>query len=150
MPGVRFLVALDTGSDLFWVPCECTSCTSSKPAVSGFPVYSLSLLHHFYEITSESVCSFTNIIQQNAIRLSRWWNFMKRLLRENTERLRFLYMGSQVQCHFSFQLLMGSSKSSWLFKRISWCLDNFLYLGIYICISGLPNAKYYCSQLRAS
>ncbi|KAL9269597.1 Aspartyl protease family protein 1-like protein [Drosera capensis] len=25
-PGVRFLVALDTGSDLFWVPCDCASC----------------------------------------------------------------------------------------------------------------------------
>ncbi|CAO2827877.1 unnamed protein product [Amaranthus hypochondriacus] len=25
-PGVKFLVALDTGSDLFWVPCDCTRC----------------------------------------------------------------------------------------------------------------------------
>lgn len=25
-PGTKFLVALDTGSDLFWVPCDCTKC----------------------------------------------------------------------------------------------------------------------------
>ncbi|CAM8881781.1 unnamed protein product [Rhodiola kirilowii] len=25
-PGMKFLVALDTGSDLFWVPCECSKC----------------------------------------------------------------------------------------------------------------------------
>ncbi|XP_039124331.1 aspartyl protease family protein 1-like [Dioscorea cayenensis subsp. rotundata] len=31
-PNVTFLVALDTGSDLFWLPCECQSCapTSSQ------------------------------------------------------------------------------------------------------------------------
>lgn len=27
-PGVKFLVALDTGSDLFWVPCHCMKCVS--------------------------------------------------------------------------------------------------------------------------
>ncbi|KAK3037142.1 hypothetical protein RJ639_031029 [Escallonia herrerae] len=27
-PGIKFLVALDTGSDLFWVPCECSRCAS--------------------------------------------------------------------------------------------------------------------------
>ncbi|XP_024975810.1 aspartyl protease family protein 1-like [Cynara cardunculus var. scolymus] len=27
-PGQKFLVALDTGSDLFWVPCECSRCAS--------------------------------------------------------------------------------------------------------------------------
>ncbi|KAL6959900.1 hypothetical protein U1Q18_040049 [Sarracenia purpurea var. burkii] len=25
-PGMKFLVALDTGSDLFWVPCDCSKC----------------------------------------------------------------------------------------------------------------------------
>lgn len=25
-PGLYFLVALDTGSNLFWLPCECTKC----------------------------------------------------------------------------------------------------------------------------
>ncbi|XP_012837907.1 PREDICTED: uncharacterized protein LOC105958449 [Erythranthe guttata] len=28
-PSVEYLVALDTGSDLFWLPCDCTSCTRS-------------------------------------------------------------------------------------------------------------------------
>lgn len=25
---MKFLVALDTGSDLFWVPCDCSQCAS--------------------------------------------------------------------------------------------------------------------------
>lgn len=25
-PGKKFMVALDTGSDLFWVPCDCERC----------------------------------------------------------------------------------------------------------------------------
>ncbi|KAK6922548.1 Xylanase inhibitor, N-terminal [Dillenia turbinata] len=29
-PGMKFLVALDTGSDLFWVPCDCTKCAPTK------------------------------------------------------------------------------------------------------------------------
>lgn len=28
-PGVKFMVALDTGSDLFWVPCDCTRCAAA-------------------------------------------------------------------------------------------------------------------------
>lgn len=32
-PGVSFFVALDTGSDLFWVPCECIECA---PLSAGF------------------------------------------------------------------------------------------------------------------
>ncbi|GAV91011.1 Asp domain-containing protein [Cephalotus follicularis] len=28
-PGVKFMVALDTGSDLFWVPCDCSRCAST-------------------------------------------------------------------------------------------------------------------------
>ncbi|XP_024543299.1 aspartic proteinase-like protein 1 [Selaginella moellendorffii] len=34
-PNVSFLVALDTGSDLFWVPCDCKHCQSVSP--SEFP-----------------------------------------------------------------------------------------------------------------
>ncbi|CAL1394353.1 unnamed protein product [Linum trigynum] len=29
-PGVKFMVALDTGSDLFWVPCECSRCAPTE------------------------------------------------------------------------------------------------------------------------
>ncbi|XP_031495454.1 aspartyl protease family protein 1 [Nymphaea colorata] len=54
-PGVRFLVALDTGSDLFWVPCECTSCASSKPAVSGFPGIELTIYSPRESTTSKYV-----------------------------------------------------------------------------------------------
>jgi len=37
-PGVKFMVALDTGSDLFWVPCDCTRCaaTDSPAFASAF------------------------------------------------------------------------------------------------------------------
>ncbi|KAK3224397.1 hypothetical protein Dsin_011422 [Dipteronia sinensis] len=34
-PGLSFLVALDTGSDLFWLPCDCTSCLSGLNTSSG-------------------------------------------------------------------------------------------------------------------
>ncbi|KAH7850527.1 hypothetical protein Vadar_034387 [Vaccinium darrowii] len=34
-PGLWFLVALDTGSDLFWLPCNCTSCITSLKTASG-------------------------------------------------------------------------------------------------------------------
>lgn len=33
-PNVTFLVALDTGSDLFWVPCDCISRSSCAPLAS--------------------------------------------------------------------------------------------------------------------
>ncbi|POO00800.1 Aspartic peptidase [Trema orientale] len=37
-PGMKFMVALDTGSDLFWVPCDCTRCapTDATPFPSDF------------------------------------------------------------------------------------------------------------------
>jgi hypothetical protein len=31
-PGMRFMVALDTGSDLFWVPCDCGKCAPTEGA----------------------------------------------------------------------------------------------------------------------
>ncbi|GLU19726.1 hypothetical protein SLE2022_359590 [Rubroshorea leprosula] len=31
-PGVKFMVALDTGSDLFWVPCDCNKCAPTEGA----------------------------------------------------------------------------------------------------------------------
>ncbi|KAL3631661.1 hypothetical protein CASFOL_024645 [Castilleja foliolosa] len=33
-PALPFLVALDTGSDLFWLPCDCTSCVRSINSTS--------------------------------------------------------------------------------------------------------------------
>ncbi|KAG2696526.1 hypothetical protein I3760_07G062500 [Carya illinoinensis] len=32
-PGVKFMVALDTGSDLFWVPCDCSRCAPTEGTV---------------------------------------------------------------------------------------------------------------------
>ncbi|KAF8405451.1 hypothetical protein HHK36_010357 [Tetracentron sinense] len=43
-PSLSFLVALDTGSNLFWVPCDCTSCIQGLKFSSGarldFNIYS--------------------------------------------------------------------------------------------------------------
>jgi Xylanase inhibitor N-terminal len=42
-PNVTFFVALDTGSDLFWVPCDCTQCAAlSSPS---YGVVMLCLVH---------------------------------------------------------------------------------------------------------
>ncbi|OWM66475.1 hypothetical protein CDL15_Pgr013692 [Punica granatum] len=35
-PGTKFLVALDTGSDLFWVPCDCSRCAPTETSTSAF------------------------------------------------------------------------------------------------------------------
>ncbi|KAJ1701867.1 hypothetical protein LUZ63_001646 [Rhynchospora breviuscula] len=35
-PSMTFLVALDTGSDLFWLPCDCTSCAPTVSTGNGF------------------------------------------------------------------------------------------------------------------
>ncbi|GMH06578.1 hypothetical protein Nepgr_008418 [Nepenthes gracilis] len=44
-PGLDFLVALDTGSSLFWLPCDCDSCVKTVEFGSGqvlnFNIYSL-------------------------------------------------------------------------------------------------------------
>ncbi|KAL2469187.1 Eukaryotic aspartyl protease family protein [Forsythia ovata] len=37
-PALTFIVALDTGSDLFWLPCDCTSCSRSLNSTSGKPL----------------------------------------------------------------------------------------------------------------
>ncbi|XP_028057142.1 aspartyl protease family protein 1-like isoform X1 [Camellia sinensis] len=42
-PSLRFLVALDTGSDLFWLPCDCIQCVRGLQTTSGqvdFNIYS--------------------------------------------------------------------------------------------------------------
>jgi hypothetical protein len=42
-PNVTFLVALDTGSDLFWVPCDCVKCAPlSDPTYGVCTIYSSS------------------------------------------------------------------------------------------------------------
>ncbi|KAK6258156.1 hypothetical protein SCA6_012630 [Theobroma cacao] len=43
-PALSFLVALDTGSDLFWLPCDCSSCVQGLSTADGqtidFNIYS--------------------------------------------------------------------------------------------------------------
>ncbi|KAJ0098231.1 hypothetical protein Patl1_29165 [Pistacia atlantica] len=43
-PALSYLVALDTGSDLFWLPCDCTSCVHGLNTTTGqvieFNIYS--------------------------------------------------------------------------------------------------------------
>eukprot|EP00268_Persea_americana_P043756 TRINITY_DN4403_c0_g1_i2.p1 TRINITY_DN4403_c0_g1~~TRINITY_DN4403_c0_g1_i2.p1 ORF type:complete len:519 (+),score=62.77 TRINITY_DN4403_c0_g1_i2:126-1682(+) len=36
MPSQTYMVALDTGSDLFWVPCDCIRCAPTSSASYGF------------------------------------------------------------------------------------------------------------------
>ncbi|CAH9105829.1 unnamed protein product [Cuscuta europaea] len=42
-PGMKFLVALDTGSDLFWVPCDCSNCTSTDDSTLYDSDFALSI-----------------------------------------------------------------------------------------------------------
>lgn len=57
-PGVKFMVALDTGSDLFWVPCDCSQCAPTEGT------------------TYASVCSLAHFLTKFAtLNLpSRFWN----------------------------------------------------------------------------
>lgn len=61
-PGMKFLVALDTGSDLFWVPCDCTQCapTEGTPYSSDFElsIYNPKLSSTSREVTcNNSLCA---------------------------------------------------------------------------------------------
>lgn len=47
-PKVSFIVALDTGSDLFWLPCECTRCARSLNSTDG------SILLNQYSLNASS------------------------------------------------------------------------------------------------
>lgn len=62
-PSVWFLVALDTGSDLFWLPCDCVSCARGLKTSSGrqidFNIYSPNI-----SSTSTSVLCDNELCQQ--------------------------------------------------------------------------------------
>ena len=50
-PSKQFLVALDTGSDLLWVPCQCQECAIpdwSRYGVKGLPVLAKPFNVHIY------------------------------------------------------------------------------------------------------
>ncbi|KAH7566225.1 hypothetical protein ACOSP7_022604 [Xanthoceras sorbifolium] len=63
-PGLSFLVALDTGSDLFWLPCDCTSCVhglNSSAGVIDFNIYSPNTSSTSSKITCNStLCELQN------------------------------------------------------------------------------------------
>ena len=57
-PGMKFMVALDTGSDLFWVPCDCSRCAPTEGSPYASVCFSsLSLDYYvFYVIDSYFSC----------------------------------------------------------------------------------------------
>ncbi|KAK9038124.1 hypothetical protein V6N11_023013 [Hibiscus sabdariffa] len=64
-PGVKFMVALDTGSDLFWVPCECTKCAPTEGTAYASD-FELSIYDPKGSLTSKKVtCSSSFCAQRN-------------------------------------------------------------------------------------
>jgi hypothetical protein len=64
-PNVTLLVALDTGSDLFWVPCDCRACAPTSAASNGLGI-NLQTYSPSASQTSKSVaCSNTLCQLQN-------------------------------------------------------------------------------------
>ncbi|KAJ6678171.1 ASPARTYL PROTEASE FAMILY PROTEIN 1-LIKE [Salix viminalis] len=64
-PGVKFMVALDTGSDLFWVPCDCSKCASTQGA-SYASDFELSIYNPKESSTSQKVtCNNDMCAQRN-------------------------------------------------------------------------------------
>ncbi|KAF3790991.1 Aspartic proteinase-like protein 1 [Nymphaea thermarum] len=64
-PAVKFLVALDTSSDLFWVPCQCIQCANSTPPLSGVYSPNISTTGRYLPCSSDlcdspALCSGTN------------------------------------------------------------------------------------------
>ncbi|KZV58174.1 aspartic protein-like protein 1 [Dorcoceras hygrometricum] len=64
-PGMKFLVALDTGSDLFWVPCNCRTCASTddSPYSSDFE---LSIYDPTWSTTSRNVTCSNDLCSNHA------------------------------------------------------------------------------------
>ncbi|KAH0940622.1 hypothetical protein HID58_000259 [Brassica napus] len=66
-PGMRFMVALDTGSDLFWVPCDCGKCAPTEgPAYSSVNEFELSIYNPKLSKTNKKVtCNNSLCAQRN-------------------------------------------------------------------------------------
>ncbi|MQM13472.1 hypothetical protein Taro_046395 [Colocasia esculenta] len=59
-PSTDYLVALDTGSDLFWVPCDCKSCASTSAQDFGLADIRFSIYSPSTSTTSKKIpCSST-------------------------------------------------------------------------------------------
>lgn len=64
-PGVKFMVALDTGSDLFWVPCDCNKCAPTEGAAYASD-FELSVYNPKVSTTSKKVtCNSSLCAQRN-------------------------------------------------------------------------------------
>ncbi|XP_039138121.1 aspartyl protease family protein 1 isoform X2 [Dioscorea cayenensis subsp. rotundata] len=61
-PSVTFLVALDTGSDLFWVPCDCLSCALSA-SLNYRPDFEFSMYSPNMSLTSQRVPCNSNLCE---------------------------------------------------------------------------------------
>ncbi|CAB81497.1 putative protein [Arabidopsis thaliana] len=64
-PGMRFMVALDTGSDLFWVPCDCGKCAPTEGATYASE-FELSIYNPKVSTTNKKVtCNNSLCAQRN-------------------------------------------------------------------------------------
>ncbi|XP_010531119.1 PREDICTED: aspartyl protease family protein 1 [Tarenaya hassleriana] len=64
-PGLKFMVALDTGSDLFWVPCDCGRCAPTEGAAYASE-FELSIYNPKISSTSKKVtCNDSLCAQRN-------------------------------------------------------------------------------------
>ncbi|GAB4847585.1 hypothetical protein Ancab_026647 [Ancistrocladus abbreviatus] len=64
-PGMKFLVALDTGSDLFWVPCDCSRCAPIEGTTYGSD-FELSIYNPKESSTSKKVsCNHSLCLYRN-------------------------------------------------------------------------------------
>ncbi|KAJ0969860.1 hypothetical protein J5N97_022737 [Dioscorea zingiberensis] len=61
-PSVTFLVALDTGSDLFWVPCDCLSCAPSA-SMNQRTDFEFSMYSPNMSLTSQKVPCNNNLCE---------------------------------------------------------------------------------------
>ncbi|XP_015583790.1 aspartyl protease family protein 1 isoform X2 [Ricinus communis] len=59
-PGMKFMVALDTGSDLFWVPCDCSKCAPTQ-GVAYASDFELSIYDPKQSSTSKKVTCNNNL-----------------------------------------------------------------------------------------
>ncbi|ONK73625.1 uncharacterized protein A4U43_C04F33570 [Asparagus officinalis] len=63
-PNVTFMVALDTGSDLFWVPCDCVSCAPTSSGTNGFD-FDFSIYSPNMSSTSQGIPCSSNLCERH-------------------------------------------------------------------------------------
>lgn len=106
-PNLTFLVALDTGSDLFWIPCDCQQCAPTSESSYGFTngvfsVYSPSNSQSSKVIPcSDGLCTST-IAPSNCTSASQSCNYVVNYLSANTSTSGvivqdMLHLGSENQ-----------------------------------------------------